>query len=59
MCLTTQALLLFLSLLPEERIEMTESRVVIRAETGAVIWQYGGEAWCTDSPHNGPAKLPT
>ncbi|MGI3168723.1 hypothetical protein ACRARG_06205 [Pseudooceanicola sp. C21-150M6] len=50
MCLTTEALLLFLSLLPPEIVEHGENRITVRAETRDAIWQIKGEKWCTTAP---------
>ena len=50
MCLTAEALMLFLSILPEDRIDVGFDRVVIRAETRDAIWIAEGERWCTDAP---------
>ena len=50
MCLTAEALMLFLSILPEDRIDVGFDRVVIRAETRDAVWVAEGERWCTDAP---------
>ncbi len=51
MCLTTEALLLFLNLLPPEIIEMGHDRITVRAETRDAVWIARGDKWCTDAPH--------
>lgn len=51
MCLTTQALLLFLSLLPPDIVEMGKSQVIVRAETRDAIWTAKGDKWCTSAPN--------
>ncbi|EPX85139.1 hypothetical protein [Salipiger mucosus] len=50
MCLTTQALFLFLSLLPEDRLEVTPDRITVRAEVRDAVWLAKGEQWCTSAP---------
>lgn len=50
MCLSTQALVLFLSLLPQDIVEPSVSAVLVRAETGDVIWHLYDDVWCTTSP---------
>ena len=50
MCLTTEALLLFLNLLPQDIVVMGEDRIVVKAETRDAIWISNGEKWCTDAP---------
>ncbi|MCO6382730.1 hypothetical protein [Oceanicola sp. 502str15] len=50
MCLTTQALYLFLSMMPADRLDLTEGRVILRADTRPAHWVYNGEKWCTMAP---------
>ncbi|WP_172299977.1 hypothetical protein [Pseudoruegeria sp. HB172150] len=50
MCLTTEALLTFLALLPQERIEVSSERIVIHAEVRDAVWEARGEDWCTKAP---------
>ncbi len=56
MCLTTEALLLFLSLLPSEIVETSEDRIVVRAETRDAIWLPNGHEWCTDARDSGARR---
>lgn len=46
MCLTTQAMFLFVSMLSSDIIEPAATHIRINAEAGAVVWQYDGENWC-------------
>jgi hypothetical protein len=50
MCLSTQALILFLSLLPRDIVEPTPTDILVQAETGPVVWQQQGDTWCTTAP---------
>jgi hypothetical protein len=50
MCLTTEALLIFLNLLPPEIIEAGGDRITIHAEAGDAIWIAQGDKWCTNAP---------
>lgn len=50
MCLTTEALLIFLNLLPPEIVEVSADRIVVRAETRAAIWKRTADQWCTAAP---------
>ena len=50
MCLSTQALLLFISLLPHEIVEPSSNEVVIAADTGDVEWENFDGEWCTVAP---------
>ncbi len=50
MCLTTEALYLFLSLMPADLLDLSEGRVVVKAETRDALWVYNGERWCTSAP---------
>ena len=50
MCLSTQALLLFISLLPQEIVDPSEHQIVIAAETGDVMWDSFDGEWCTVAP---------
>lgn len=55
MCLTTEALMLFLSLLPPEIVETGEDRIVVRAEVRDAVWTPRGEKWCTAARDMGAA----
>ncbi|MCR8550709.1 hypothetical protein M4578_23030 [Salipiger sp. P9] len=50
MCLTSQALFFFLSLLPQERVDVSPDRITVRAELRDAIWLAKGEEWCTTAP---------
>jgi len=50
MCLSTQALLLFISLLPKEIVNPSSDQIVIAAETGNVTWESFDGEWCTVAP---------
>jgi len=50
MCLTTEALLLFLNLLPRDIVEMGQDQIIVRAETRDAIWEAKGDKWCTTAP---------
>ncbi|SIN83017.1 hypothetical protein [Vannielia litorea] len=50
MCLTTEALYLFLSLMPAELLDLSADRVVLKAETREAHWVWNGESWCTMAP---------
>ncbi|WP_407495298.1 hypothetical protein [Pseudooceanicola sp. MF1-13] len=50
MCLTTEALLIFLNLLPREIVEMGTDRIIVRAETRDAIWIAKDDKWCTSAP---------
>ncbi len=50
MCLSTQAILLFISMLPPEILTQEPNRITIAADTGAVEWNYLTDNWCTVAP---------
>lgn len=50
MCLSTQALFLFISLLPQEIVSPSSNQIVIAAETGDVTWDSFDGEWCTVAP---------
>lgn len=50
MCLTPQALFLFLSLLPQEIVDRGPDRITVRAELRDAVWLAKGETWCTGAP---------
>ncbi|EBA06610.1 hypothetical protein [Sagittula stellata] len=50
MCLTTEALVLFLNLLPFDKVTTAPDRVVIEAETRSAHWVDVGGRWCTLAP---------
>ena len=46
MCLTNQAMFLFISLLSPEIITLSPSQILIDAEVGPVTWLRTEEIWC-------------
>lgn len=50
MCLSTQALFLFISLLPQDIVEPSASEVMIAADAGNVTWENFDGEWCTVAP---------
>lgn len=47
MCLTASALTLFLSMMPQDRIDYGPDRIVFAAEVRDAIWTRDGTYWCT------------
>ena len=50
MCLTAEALALFLNLLPPGIVETTPGRIIVHAEMGEAHWVANDERWCTMAP---------
>jgi hypothetical protein len=50
MCLTTEAIVLFLNLLPIELVSMEPGRIVIDATERPAHWVEVGDKWCTMAP---------
>lgn len=50
MCLTTQALMLFIGLLPPEIVTVADAQVTVAATSGEVIWDNFDDKWCTVAP---------
>lgn len=50
MCLSSQALYVFLSLFPADMVTLTPERVILHAEVRDAHWVYNGETWCTMAP---------
>lgn len=50
MCLTPEALHLFLSLLSPEIVDVSRDLVIVRAETQNAVWEPVGSRWCTEAP---------
>ena len=50
MCITPQALALFLNLLNFDMITMEEGRITVHAETRPAVWVETGNHWCTMAP---------
>ena len=53
MCLTTEALALFLSILSEGAIEREPGRITVTAEVRTAVWERQGDTWCTEVPGAG------
>ena len=50
MCLTTEALLLFINLLSPQIVELHDDKVVIHAEARDAVWEARADKWCTEAP---------
>lgn len=50
MCISTQALFLFASLLTPDIVTWTPDQVVIEAEMATVFWDKFDDDWCTVAP---------
>ncbi|NDR55808.1 hypothetical protein [Aliiruegeria sabulilitoris] len=50
MCLTTEALLLFINLLSPQIIEASDQKIVIHAQTRDAVWEARADQWCTKAP---------
>ncbi|RYH10528.1 hypothetical protein [Tropicimonas sp. IMCC6043] len=50
MCLSPEALMLFLSLLPQHIVETGPDRIVVHAELRDAVWLAREEEWCTAAP---------
>lgn len=50
MCLTPEALFLFISVLSSDIVEVSDERVTIDAEVGLVTWDFFEDQWCTVAP---------
>ena len=60
MCLTPQALIAFLTLLPVDIVETSGARVIVHAEAGPKVWVARNDLWCTDPPDRAvPARIDT
>jgi hypothetical protein len=47
---TTEALFLFLSLLPPDIVERSDDRIVVHADVREAVWEPHDEEWCTRAP---------
>jgi aromatic ring-opening dioxygenase catalytic subunit (LigB family) len=52
MCLTTEALALFLNLIAFDLVDLQPDRIVVRAETRDTHWVARGDRWCTMAPRS-------
>ena len=50
MCLTTEALALFLNLIAFDMVSLSPDRIVIKAETRDAHWVAHNGEWCTMAP---------
>jgi hypothetical protein len=50
MCLTTEAIALFLNLLDPEVISMQAGQITIHATERDAVWTQVEEKWCTQAP---------
>lgn len=57
MCLTLDALVAFMALLPMDIIETDIDRITIHAERNAAVWVADGDLWCVDRPKVDIARL--
>ena len=53
MCLSAAAFAAFIALLDPVRVSETETRVVIHADAGEVVWTPKADGWCNDQPSTG------
>ena len=57
MCLTLDALVAFMALLPMEIIETDPDRITIHAEENTAVWVADGNLWCVERPADDLARL--
>ena len=57
MCLTLDALVAFMALLPMEIIETDPDRITIHAEENTAVWVAEGNLWCVERPAVDVARL--
>jgi len=50
MCLTTEALALFLNLIAFDLVAMAPDRIVVQADTRDAHWVAQADQWCTMAP---------
>lgn len=50
MCLTPEALALFLNLIGHSMVTSTPEHITVHATQGDVVWIAVGEQWCTTGP---------
>lgn len=55
MCLTTEAMFLFVTLISPDIVKPDAARILIEAEVGPVEWVHYEGLWCTDGP---PSAVP-
>ena len=59
MCISAQALALFLSILDPAIVTEEEARITVRATTQDAVWYRVGALWCSDAPRRRPAAQAT
>ncbi|MBV0912297.1 hypothetical protein [Anianabacter salinae] len=52
MCITAEALALFLNLLSPEIIETRPGQVLVHATEGTAVWEKQEDLWCTKAPQD-------
>ncbi|EAQ05006.1 hypothetical protein OB2597_06970 [Pseudooceanicola batsensis HTCC2597] len=55
MCLTPEALAMFLNLLSPDIIDVEPNRITVRAEVRDAVWLATGDKWCTDADRTNAA----
>lgn len=50
MCLTTEALAVFLTLIISTEMTMSEDRIIVHATARDAHWVLTGDKWCTMAP---------
>jgi hypothetical protein len=55
MCLTAEALALFLNLLSADIVTTEPGRVIVHSGTGDVHWEERAAQWCTTAPQSEPS----
>lgn len=50
MCMTLEALIVFLNLIGPERVDSEPGRFVVHADNGDVAWVETDTQWCTMGP---------
>ena len=51
MCLTPEALALFLNMLDPAIIETQATRITVHAEVQDTVWVQSADLWCTNARH--------
>ncbi|MEO1679447.1 MAG: hypothetical protein AAFU80_14950 [Pseudomonadota bacterium] len=50
MCMTTEALAMFLNILAFDLIETAPGQITIHADAADAVWIASDDQWCTDAP---------
>ncbi|MEL7026114.1 MAG: hypothetical protein AAGO57_02640 [Pseudomonadota bacterium] len=48
MCLTLEALVAFLNLLPADIVETRPEQILVHAEVETTVWEVRGDVWCVE-----------